>query len=237
MEKITDILKICALLFAVIYAAWSDHRAAKIGNRPLIFTALAGFALNALAGFTPGARGFSAEAASAALCDAALGFALPFALLVALFCLRALGAGDIKLLMTVGSLMGAGFVLRTLLYSFVFGGLLALAVAIAHRRLISGLAELGRHMYACLLHRTLLPYGPRAETGSAADHTAGSATRSADPATDHTTGPAADPAADANSNRAGPPRAVRFFTAAGGRAVKFSFAVLLGALAALLLPL
>ena len=53
---------------------------------------------------------------------------IPFLLLFPLFLIRAVGAGDIKLLMVIGLYIGRPAVLHCLLWSFLFAGVFALPV-------------------------------------------------------------------------------------------------------------
>jgi prepilin peptidase CpaA len=56
----------------------------------------------------------------------------------------ATGAGDVKLLAAVGSVIGPGLVFRAFLYSAVAGGVLAVAVALWRGSLIATLLDTGR---------------------------------------------------------------------------------------------
>ncbi|WP_228290811.1 A24 family peptidase [Shewanella cyperi] len=57
---------------------------------------------------------------------ASLGFALAFALLFPVFALRVLGAGDVKLMMGIGALMGPQLLLWSLVYGVVAGAVTSL---------------------------------------------------------------------------------------------------------------
>jgi len=100
------------------------------------------------------------------IADALLGFALPFVLLFLLFYVRALGAGDIKLLMAVGGMMGARFMIYALPYAFLAGGALATAAALRRRRLLSGLRGFWAYLYTCTAHRRVFQYGGAAEASA-----------------------------------------------------------------------
>lgn len=58
------------------------------------------------------------------------GIAVPLVLLLPLYLIRAMGAGDVKLMMTSGAFLGAGDVFAALLFTFVAGGALAIAGSI-----------------------------------------------------------------------------------------------------------
>jgi prepilin peptidase CpaA len=115
------IVPLAALLLTA--AAW-DIRARRIPNALTLAAVLAGLAGNGWRGGWPGLA-WSGE-----------GLALAAPLLLP-YAVRALGAGDVKLLGAVGALMGPVFLLWTLLGTALAGGLLALAWA-ASRRALGG---------------------------------------------------------------------------------------------------
>jgi prepilin peptidase CpaA len=63
------------------------------------------------------------------------GAAVGFALLIPLYALRAMGAGDVKLMAMVGAFLGPLSTVAAVFMSFLAGGLLALAVALWKRAL------------------------------------------------------------------------------------------------------
>ena len=73
--------------------------------------------------------------------------------------LGATGAGDVKLMAAVGTIVGPGVVLNAFLYSAVAGGVLAVIVALRRRRLSATLAGTARMIVA--------PAGARREIESA----------------------------------------------------------------------
>lgn len=107
---------------------------------------------------TGGAHGFL---------DALLGAGAAFALLVAPYAVRALGAGDVKAAMALGALFGPGDVTQVVLLAIGFGGAFALL-----RLAVAGeLAELGRrwlHSLATSLALHRLVYLPPAPGAAAA---------------------------------------------------------------------
>jgi len=126
------IVLLAALLLTA--AAW-DIRARRIPNALTLAAVLAGLAGNGWWGGWPGLA-WSGE-----------GLALAAPLLLP-YAVRALGAGDVKLLGAVGALMGPVFLLWTLLGTALAGGLLALAWAVSRRALgeTVGNALLGLHL-------------------------------------------------------------------------------------------
>ncbi len=68
-----------------------------------------------------------------AIASCALGALLPIALLWLLYRIRALGAGDIKLLSVCGSFLGTGGIFRVIVASLFAGGVLGLWLLIKKR--------------------------------------------------------------------------------------------------------
>lgn len=62
-----------------------------------------------------------------------IGCFLPFFLLFFLYCIRVLGAGDIKLFMVTGLFLGGKEILHVMLWSFLFGGIYALICLIRRK--------------------------------------------------------------------------------------------------------
>jgi prepilin peptidase CpaA len=76
---------------------------------------------------------------------AALGFALGFVLMLPGHLLGATGAGDVKLMAAVGSIVGPAVVVNAFIFTAIAGGVLAVIVALRRRRLsktLSGTARL-----------------------------------------------------------------------------------------------
>ncbi len=65
---------------------------------------------------------------------ALLGITLGFLLFFPFFAFRAMGAGDVKLLMAIGALQGWAFVLSTALYAMVAGGIISIFLLIYHKK-------------------------------------------------------------------------------------------------------
>jgi len=79
---------------------------------------------------------------------AALGFVLGLALMLPGHMLGATGAGDVKLMAAIGTLVGPGIVVNAFLFTAVAGGMLAVVVALRRRRLSATLAGTARMIAA-----------------------------------------------------------------------------------------
>lgn len=131
---------LCALLAA---AVWHDVRARRIPNAVVFPGALAALALQA---FVPAGGGlFDAQMGGLGIASALGGLGLGLAILMPMYALRMMGAGDVKLLAMVGAFVGAGQVAAVALATLIAGGLLALAVAAAQgslRRLLGNTRQM-----------------------------------------------------------------------------------------------
>ncbi|WP_219118079.1 prepilin peptidase [Janthinobacterium sp. UMAB-56] len=110
-------LLLCALLAC---AVWHDVRSRRIPNGLVFGGALAALLLHAV--LTPAGGGLGVPAALA-------GLALGLALLLPMYMLRALGAGDVKLMAMVGAFMGPQQLMSATLLTLLAGGVLSLLVA------------------------------------------------------------------------------------------------------------
>ncbi len=83
---------------------------------------------------------------------------LPTVALFILFALKMLGAGDIKLFCAIGSIVGTINVAFCIIYSFLAGGAIAIAVLIKNRSAIISLRNISTYFKCCILTQSLLPY-------------------------------------------------------------------------------
>ncbi|MES2114221.1 MAG: prepilin peptidase [Pseudomonadota bacterium] len=147
-----------AVLAALLAAAvWHDVRTRRIPNRLVLGGAAAGLAFQTL--LPAGAGLFASPFGGIGLLQGLAGLGLGLALLLPMYMLGAMGAGDVKLMAMSGAFLGPRDVLGAALLTMVAGGVLALAVTLASGRLGQVLSNL-RQM---LLH-TLV----RAGTGGTA---------------------------------------------------------------------
>lgn len=121
-----------ALALGLFGATVIDLRSRRIPN--LLTAAMAGAGL-ALA---------AAGAGGLTLAASALGLVLGFTLMLPGHLLGATGAGDVKLMAAVGSLVGPAVVINAFLFTAIAGGVLAVAVAVRRRRLAATLDATAR---------------------------------------------------------------------------------------------
>lgn len=123
-----------------------DIKTYKINNVITISFALIGAATNF---FLKGSGG---------LVYSLLGWCVPVGVLFILFALRMLGAGDIKLFGAIGAVMGYKFALYSIMYSFLFGGVIAVAILITRKNSKERLKHLRLYLKSCFLSFRLLDY-------------------------------------------------------------------------------
>ena len=107
----------------VFIAAMTDLKSRKIPNSLTLAGVLAGLASHALVSGTSG------------LATSAEGMLVGFGVYFALYCLRAMGAGDVKLMAAVGAIVGPEGWIAVFLASAIAGGVLALGLLIVKKRL------------------------------------------------------------------------------------------------------
>jgi len=140
-------LLLVTLVTLVIAAAIVDWRTHRIPNELVLIGAVLGVGGNAV---LPSGGG---------VVFGVSGMALGLALLLPLYLLRAMGAGDVKLMAMVGAWIGPAGVFSAMLLTLVAGGVLALLVAMRNRTLGRALQNvktmfLGTLVSATALHRT-----------------------------------------------------------------------------------
>lgn len=134
MSELPLILLCCLMALAV----WNDLRTRRIPNQLVFGGAALGLALNAA--YPAGAGLFAAAPfGGIGLGWALAGLATGLALLLPMYMLRALGAGDVKMMAMVGAFVGPGPVAACVLLTLLSGGVLALAVALGTGKLCATL--------------------------------------------------------------------------------------------------
>src|SRR5262245_23535685 len=116
------LLPIVLLAGLLAWAVASDVRSRRIPNKLVVAGLLAGLALQATV--TPGAGLFSEPFGALGLLKASAGMALGLVLLLPMYALGAMGAGDVKLMAMLGAFLGPLDILGAGLSSVLAGGLL-----------------------------------------------------------------------------------------------------------------
>ena len=108
-------------------AVWQDVRSRRIPNQLVLVGLVLAFSLQLV---LPAGDGlFVAPFGSIGLLWSLAGFGTGLALLLPMYALRALGAGDVKLLAMIGAFVGPGAVIGIAACTLLAGGVLALVVS------------------------------------------------------------------------------------------------------------
>jgi prepilin peptidase CpaA len=142
-----QLLSLCIVSGLMLSAVLSDLRTRRIPNALVLYGMALGLAFQ---GFAPAGQGL-VPGSEPGLLTGLLGGLAGLALLLPLYLLRMMGAGDVKLVAMAGVWLGASAVLNAVVWSLAAGGLLALAVALYSRALGQVGANLVRIGRAALL--------------------------------------------------------------------------------------
>lgn len=133
-------MAITVLVLLLLVAVATDVRSHRIPNVLILTGLVAGVALQCIPYRADTL--LSAASPDAALSAALLGIAVGFVCPLPLYLLRAMGAGDVKLLMVVGAFVGPAQAFGALVFSFVIGGVIALGMTLYRRSFASLMANL-----------------------------------------------------------------------------------------------
>jgi len=138
--------KVIIILLLLVIAVISDLRSYRIYNLPIAIGLSAGLILNFIVG---GFEGFLLSL---------LASVIPALLLIALFALRMLGAGDIKLFCAIGAIMGIRFVLYAMAFSFLAGGVMAIGLMLVRGNMKQRLAHIATYIKTIFFTHSFMPY-------------------------------------------------------------------------------
>ncbi|HEY0843232.1 A24 family peptidase [Methylotenera sp.] len=131
--KLMGLLALVPMLVLMLLAAKQDISSHRISNKLVLTGVLFGVILN---GILPEGWGFNSQIPGALGWLAAFkGLVIGMALFLPLYWLRAMGAGDVKLMGMVGAFLGPNDVLGAVLATLLAGGVLALFVVMWSKQL------------------------------------------------------------------------------------------------------
>lgn len=125
--RIAGLLALLPMALLLLAVVREDVRRQRIPNRLVYWGAGLGVLLNT---FMPEGLGFMSQLPGGlGFVNAVAGLAIGLAALLPMYLLRAMGAGDVKLMAMVGAFLGPDDVLGAVLCSFLAGGVLSLVYA------------------------------------------------------------------------------------------------------------
>jgi len=127
------------LLIALAIAVFTDLQRHKVPNWLVASGLLAGLTFQ---GISPESLGVLHDGGATGLISSLGGIAVGFVALLPIYALRAMGAGDVKLMMVVGAFLGPLHTLGAVVLTFAAGGVLAIVAALAQRALGQTLTNL-----------------------------------------------------------------------------------------------
>lgn len=140
------VFTVCFPVTVAAVAVIMDLRTGKVDNGWILFSMLLEFTVIC---FTEGAGG---------LLKAAGGVMLPLICVGPLFLFHMLGAGDIKLLSALGAIMGIEKIFSCLIYSFLCGGFIALAILLLNGDGLLRFRYLGEYVREFMETGKIKPY-------------------------------------------------------------------------------
>ncbi|TCL00080.1 prepilin peptidase CpaA [Natranaerovirga hydrolytica] len=143
------------LTVILVLAIITDKKTYKIRNKHLIIGTLLGVTINIA---YLGIRG---------IVHSFLGFIFPIVILMFLFALGVLGAGDIKLFATIGAIMGIQFTAYVMLYAFIIGGMMAFIILVYKKLLIKRLTYFFHYIKNAILMKHTPKYYVANQDGQA----------------------------------------------------------------------
>ena len=120
-------MKLVVLIPLAISVIYNDVRYRRIPNMLVLTALVAGLSINTVFDGLPG------------LVDSSLGFAIAFIPMLLLHIFGAMGAGDVKLMGAVGSILGVGLMPVTLILVVMVGGILAVYTTLRAGTMLSTL--------------------------------------------------------------------------------------------------
>ena len=143
-----QIMAMAMLATLLLLAALSDLRTRRIPNRLIVVGLAASLALQVLNGGMMG------------MLDWGAGLLVGASLFMLLYAMRAMGAGDVKLMAMVGAFLGPASAFGALLTTLIAGGILAVTVTLLNGSLLRTLSNL-RLMAINTLFKTIQGIAPQ----------------------------------------------------------------------------
>jgi prepilin peptidase CpaA len=134
------------LLLLLFAAAWHDVRTYRIPNMLVFAGTIIALVFNTVAPREMGGLG---------ILDSLGGLAVGLIALLPLYLLRAMGAGDVKLMAMAGAFLGAGGAAAALMCVLLSGGVLALGVVLYQGNLLKLLQKLKMMLYFAFVYGSM----------------------------------------------------------------------------------
>lgn len=142
------ILKIVITFLFILIAAINDYRVSKVKNTHILISFIFGLGINF---YLDGLNGilFSFK-----------GMLIPFIILYILFLMNFLPAGDIKLFMGIGAIIGLDITLIIIINSFLIGGIFSLILLLKKYK-VKDLKKIYEYFKSCFINRKIMKYNTK----------------------------------------------------------------------------
>ncbi len=140
----SNLIKYAILFCLLALSLYTDLKESKIRNKHIAFFALAGVTFNFI---YYGVEGLNISAG---------GILIPVMLLGIFFCLRLIGAGDIKLFSAIGALLGWKCGIYIMAYSFLFAGIISFAGLLRKREIRSTFSDFYGEIRLCIYTKNFI---------------------------------------------------------------------------------
>lgn len=142
-------VSVAILILILVLAMIADLHNRRIPNTLVLVGIVVGLGLN---GLLPNCSSFNNEV----LCGlghlaSIQGLLLGFAILMPIYLLRAMGAGDVKLMAMVGAFLGPADVIGAVIATFLAGGVMAVVVAVLGKQLMALLQNIKLMLFGGLI--------------------------------------------------------------------------------------
>ncbi len=140
------VLEYIILSVVLVVAIIDDIRNYRIHNPVVLSGLVAGLSLNLI---QSGLHG---------LLTSFLAALIPVLILLPLFALRMLGAGDIKLFCAIAAIMGIEFIFYSMVFAFLAGGVIALVIMLTRKNALERIRYIAAYLKSIYLSHSALPY-------------------------------------------------------------------------------
>lgn len=146
MDKLYSGIKLALIIIQLLVCVMTDVECYEVKNKVVLPFAIAGVVYNIMFG------GVIEVISSFG------GLLLPIILLIWLHISNMLGAGDIKLICSLGALVGCRLILWSICYSFLSGLVIAVMLMLARKSFVQSLKKLFHYFKSCMLYGGIIPY-------------------------------------------------------------------------------
>ena len=145
MEITIDYIRIFSLILLIGLTTWTDVKSMKILNKHTITAVAIGLVVNV---FLYGKHGLQVSLS---------GMSVGFLIVLLVYLIGGVRAGDVKLFAGIGSIMGVLFVVNTIIYSLMCGALIGMIILLYRGELKKRMAKLANAFFFLVVLKDVGP--------------------------------------------------------------------------------